>query len=630
MSVHIGLARAFDDRGFILKASVASSALEALASELALPIDKIAAYWEAFDIGKLDKIPLEDRREIGVEHLEKFEQYVRYEVTKPSTKSANAGLGKKRKLLGSASKSDGASPSASNVSMRMSLGGVTPKKMSREWDKTLDDLTPGESEYKKKAATPGSATGVGENANATLHGHLSATANGENSSGCDVRVSTWNTDKFRYMRDRISDRVTMIDARILDAQERFEFVGDDAEEGDGGAGAVGAATRISRVDTKTGDEDATCVGRIVCAHKVEEGKLTDKTVSLEGSTEGSFGARVRLELRDLDSYSLFPGQVVKVTGRNPAGHCLVVKSISSASSKPMKKSAPTASVFAMPTSVVVASGPFSCTNDLKYEPLNDLLDFVAAENPDALILCGPLVDVENAFVKTGSCGDMDFDDIARNVTLTIERKLGFNDRDSKLKTKVIYVPSVRDAMLDSVFPQPAPVKLAKNTLFESSTRAFVAPNPGTFEINGVVFSVVTHDILKHLSAQEISKGGVAIDRLSRLATHVISQAYAYPLYPADPSACLDAAHAGAAAFDVTPDVLILPSDLKTFAEVLEVSDVGKVVCVNPGRLARGDAGGTLAKLVVHAAPTPSEVAADDEDVVHGVAARARVDVLKIK
>jgi DNA polymerase alpha subunit B len=291
----------------------------------------------------------------------------------------------------------------------------------------------------------------------------------------------------------------------------------------------------------------------------------------------------------------------------------VAKDISTASAKPMKTSAPTASVFTKPVSAVIASGPFSCAKDLKYEPLNDLLDFVATENPDVLILCGPLVDVENAIVKTGSCGDLDFDDVALNVTQTIERKLGFNAADSTTKinnkTKVVYVPSIRDAMLDAAFPQPAPKREA---FFTSSTRAFVASNPGTFEINGAVFSVVTHDILKHLSVQEISKGFAPKERLNRLATHVASQANAYPLYPTDPSACFDAAHGDALALDVTPDVLILPSDLKTFAEVLDVRDVGKVVCINPGRLARGESGGTLAKLIVHAAPAPTP----DEDAPH--------------
>ena len=645
MPADAALTAAFAAQGFEVTSPIAARELAAIAAAHALAPDALARRWTLFDLDRLAAQHVSERTSVGVERVEEFASFVSDALAKESARDGGHGGGtpgsgfgkKKKRKLTTSTPTSGASPTSSAASTRVSFGGVTPKKMPREWARALDELTPGVSEYSKSVATPGSATsGGGEGARAaTLHANLSARAEFDgDDSGCEVYVSTTGVrgDDFRYMRDRISDRVRAVDARIVDAESRFEFIGEEVEDGEGEAAetdvAASATSRISRVDTRTGDEDATCVGRVVNAQKSDAtGKMTEKSVDIEGSTEGSFGARVRLELRDVSNYSLFPGQVVKVTGRNPAGHCLVAKEISSVSAKPMKMSAPTSAVFAKPTTAVIASGPFSCAKDLKYEPLNDLLDFVVAENPDALILCGPLVDVENAFIKTGTCGDLDFDDVALNVTQTIERKLGFNDGDSKIKTKVIYVPSVRDATLDAVFPQPAP---KRESLFTSSTRAYVASNPGTFEINGAVFSVVSHDILKHLSAQEISKGFASKERLTRLATHVVSQANAYPLYPADPSACLDAAHADALALDVTPDVLILPSDLKTFAEVLEVSDVGQVVCVNPGRLARGDLGGTLAKLVVHAKPPTPSASADDADVPHDVAPRARVDIMKIK
>ena len=84
---------------------------------------------------------------------------------------------------------------------------------------------------------------------------------------------------------------------------------------------------------------------------------------------------------------------------------------------------------------------------------------------------------------------------------------------------------------------------------------------------------------------------------------------------------MDARHADALRLDVSPDVFILPSDLKTFVE-----DVDGVVCVNPGRLARGGGGGTLAKIVIH----PASVEGLDDETEHRVNERARVDVMKIK
>merc|ERR1712205_264334 len=100
---------------------------------------------------------------------------------------------------------------------------------------------------------------------------------------------------------------------------------------------------------------------------------------------------------------------------------------------------------------------------------------------------------------------------------------------------------------------------------------------------------------KHLSAQEISKGFVPKDRLARLAKHVLTQGCAYPLYPPDASACLDARYGEDLTFKQTPDVLIMPSDLKTFAE---------------------DIGGGLAKIVVH--PT-TDGQDDGESHPHDVA-----------
>ena len=49
------------------------------------------------------------------------------------------------------------------------------------------------------------------------------------------------------------------------------------------------------------------MGRIVC--EVEGGHLNDTAVVLEGDTATSEGARAALDLSQLASYRLFPGQV---------------------------------------------------------------------------------------------------------------------------------------------------------------------------------------------------------------------------------------------------------------------------------------------------------------------------------
>lgn len=85
------------------------------------------------------------------------------------------------------------------------------------------------------------------------------------------------------------------------------------------------------------------------------------------------------------------------------------------------------------------------------------------------------------------------------------------------------------------------------------------------------------------------------DRLSRLAAHLIDQKSFYPLFPPAVGANVDYEHVEqSGAFAVTPDVLLLPSDLTPFAK-----EVRKVLCVNPGKLAKGNAGGTYARMAFY-------------------------------
>ena len=84
------------------------------------------------------------------------------------------------------------------------------------------------------------------------------------------------------------------------------------------------------------------------------------------------------------------------------------------------------------------------------------------------------------------------------------------------------------------------------------------------------------------------------------------------MYPPAPGSLLDASQASKLQLRLTPDILILPSDLNPFAKLLPlmypppqeaepashpastaVQSTGQVVCVNPGRLTKGAGGGTF-------------------------------------
>ena len=52
---------------------------------------------------------------------------------------------------------------------------------------------------------------------------------------------------------------------------------------------------------------------------ISPGKMNASSVVLEGSLDVSYGKRVSVDLRALDKYALFPGQIVAFEGTNPSG-----------------------------------------------------------------------------------------------------------------------------------------------------------------------------------------------------------------------------------------------------------------------------------------------------------------------
>ena len=167
-------------------------------------------------------------------------------------------------------------------------------------------------------------------------------------------------------------------------------------------------------------------------------------------------------------------------------------------------------------------------------------------------------------------------------------------------------------------------------------------------MNGIRFAACTQDVLRHLSAAEAARDGAGpADRMARLAAHLPGQRSAYPLFPAARAACLDASLAAHLDMEVTPDVLVLPSDLNPFAKVVPrvpepaaaatapalparishrkpSAGADAFVAMNPGRVAKGNAGGAFAlvRIAEHAPAGPGEHA-------HAVGERARVDIVRV-
>ncbi|XP_076442613.1 DNA polymerase alpha subunit B-like isoform X2 [Babylonia areolata] len=320
-------------------------------------------------------------------------------------------------------------------------------------------------------------------------------------------------------------------------------------------------------------------GRVACD---SQGRLNSQSVVLEGSRDTSIGVSIPVDLSDLKDYALFPGQVIAADAMNPTGKKLRIKNIYPSIKLPFPqldiKTEPGSSLV-----VMVAAGPFSVSDDLYYDPLRALLDTIRKDQPDVCILMGPFVDIKNSIIEGGRM-DETYDQTFRKCMELIA------EDTQKLNCEIVVVPSWRDAHHDPVYPQ------GPFTWTHKPQHLHFVSDPCTLVVNNVVFGITSTDILLHLGAEEVSLCPPgSTDRLGRLAQHLLDQHSYYPLYP--PSEDINAdlqQFEDHVRMSVIPHVLIVPSDLRYF-----IKDCSGCCCVNPGRLAKGQVGGTYARLLLH-------------------------------
>jgi hypothetical protein len=223
---------------------------------------------------------------------------------------------------------------------------------------------------------------------------------------------------YKHMFTTLEDRAAALEGRL-------------SEMADAIVAANGLAELLVPVGTVS-QTPVVCVGR-VCVDG--EGKINPASVMLEGNTRGPLAAvvpsaRVLLDLRDVPSFSLFPGQVIGVRGLFTSGSSsMLVQASRHASGRPLaltpappppacprvplqtvyhgaspghlvaplaNASAEAAAVAAVapaggpgPLRVWAASGPYCLHGNLEYNPLSDLKSEVAEGRttaPDVLVL----------------------------------------------------------------------------------------------------------------------------------------------------------------------------------------------------------------------------------------------------
>lgn len=516
----------------------------------------------------------------------------------------------------------------------------------------------------------------------TISPNYNNNTNKSSAMGCTIQVMTTDaaaaldsttTAIPKYMTNRLEDRAAYIERRITALEDDVEAGAfkhfftcststtnnqqQQQEENTDSSMTMTTPHPVAVSSQKT----SIFIGRICC--DAEEGRLNAQSLLLEGSMRTSRGERVRLEVnKSTSGYRLFPGQVVAIIGTNPSGYCVIADKVVPGLALPSAKtpladlaafysngstdpSAATATALTM----MIASGPYTASDDLAYEPLEALLSKAAEERPDTLILCGPFVDADHPLLRDGWMVDISFEDLyMTRVVGALER---FVARPGCAETKIVVVPSVRDLHMHPVFPQPRQQLMGGSSMSDGGVVMHMT-NPVTLKCNEIVVGACSADWLLAASSSETSMQPAATagqqqqqqDRLGDLSAMLLSQRNYFPMYPAPLNVPLDAARGGAGGLDLpcSPDVLVSPSDLAPFAKLVSPptsssSESGggvETVVINPGRLTRGVTGGTYAKVVIAPLKEGVEVAggaaaSTNAPVYHGIHRRCKVEIVKI-
>ena len=138
------------------------------------------------------------------------------------------------------------------------------------------------------------------------------------------------------------------------------------------------------------------MGRICCD---SAGKLNSKSIVLQGSQDTCLGRSIPLEAVNVSENPLFPGQIVAAEVANPTGKRLIASKIYSDGS-----GAKAPNKFRISDKeelqVVIASGPYTTSDNLSYDPLDDLCAYVEKHKPHLVILCGPFVDAKHNMIDS--------------------------------------------------------------------------------------------------------------------------------------------------------------------------------------------------------------------------------------
>lgn len=239
--------------------------------------------------------------------------------------------------------------------------------------------------------------------------------------------------------------------------------------------------RFSSVDVPS-QQVVHCIGRISTEGDT---KLTPNSTVLIG-TETDAIRRVSVNFSKCPSYAVFPGQTVYMTGLNPNGTMLYADHVHAE----RDLGVPSFPSVEASLDVVIAAGPFSAADNLKYEGLSKLLAFCQNNNPDLLIMMGPFVDQANSQMDVLNEG---YDVFFEKMVVNIMDRL----KECSVQTKVVMIASQNDLNSSNAYPTH-PLAVMGNY-----PNLKFLPDPCQFSIDGITFGFTAMDILSHLSETEL-------------------------------------------------------------------------------------------------------------------------------
>ncbi|WVQ77069.1 hypothetical protein IAR50_006752 [Cryptococcus sp. DSM 104548] len=478
----------------------------------------------------------------------------------------------------------------------------------------------------------------------TLNPHLPSVSRTDLKQGSKPRVELSSTItptdySYRYMFEKVSERSEALDELIDDYAEIIKE-------------AYGLED-LADPHLVT-DDTVYTVGRIVVnasGVKIDKASLRN-SFHLQSSRLIGGGKRIALQFPEdqlrviggapgAKSVPMYSGCLVCLKGRNGGGGTFVIEELL-VSPPGFLGQTPASELLdfqhgdklaGRPMSLCVASGPFTMSDNLLFAPLEAVLNKVAEERPDVLLLLGPFIDSQHPAIKSGLVTESPTDIFRTQISERLQKVI-----DASSGTVIILVPSVRDVVSRHMaFPQ---AMMDKEEL-GIPKKVKVLPNPCTFSVNEINIGISTVDVLFHMGQSQTPIKAVEADPDPALASstsndvfasyirQVLGQRSFYPIFPVSEDLAgevnLDVTHYPLLKMDPMPDILILPSKLNKFSKIVD-----STLVVNPSSLARPRATGHYAKIIIHPTSKADLKAADTEDMLeHQVWDRARSEIWKV-